>query len=109
VIHCLLFDYAIEPITLMLKSSPLKGYKIPNLPKRLIASLFADDTTVYLREDDHFPNLLAVLHTWCRASGAKFNMEKTAIFPSERGNLGKILGRPANLTTRTLPSVKICI
>jgi hypothetical protein len=46
-LSCLLFDYAIEPLTLMLKNSPLKGYKIPHLTKRLLASLFADDTTVY--------------------------------------------------------------
>jgi hypothetical protein len=80
-LSCLLFDYAIEPLTLMLKSSSLKGYKIPHLPKRLIASLFADDITVYLREEDHFPDLLTLLYTWCKAAGAKFNMEKTGIVP----------------------------
>ncbi|KAJ3821334.1 hypothetical protein F5880DRAFT_1624786 [Lentinula raphanica] len=45
----------------MLRSSPkLKGFDIP--------SLFADDTTVYLSEEDSFQDLAEILATWCLAS-----------------------------------------
>jgi len=49
--------------------------------KVLKASLFADDTTVYLSQEDSFQELQAMLNMWCRASGAKFNIAKTEIIP----------------------------
>jgi hypothetical protein len=46
-----------------------------------MTTLFADDTTVYLSKFDKFNDLQEILDLWCRASGAKFNVEKTKIIP----------------------------
>jgi hypothetical protein len=80
-LSCLLFDLAIEPLATTLRNSNLEGYKIPNLPNKLITNLFADDTAVYLRENDSFSELQEILTDWCKASGAKFNIAKTEIIP----------------------------
>lgn len=64
---CLLFNLAIEPLAAMLRNSQLKGIQISNLTERLITSLFADDTTVYLSDKDKFSDLEAILKTWCKA------------------------------------------
>ena len=78
---CLLFDLAIEPLAAMLRSSELKGYKIPGNDEKLIANLFADDTTTFLSADDNFADLQIILDRWCKASTAKFNIKKTEIIP----------------------------
>ncbi|KAJ3964452.1 hypothetical protein EV361DRAFT_873992 [Lentinula raphanica] len=54
---------------------------IPGRPERLIATFFADDTTVYLSKDDDFGDLQQILDEWCIASGAKFNIGKTKVIP----------------------------
>ncbi|KAF9028756.1 hypothetical protein BDZ89DRAFT_1091965 [Hymenopellis radicata] len=59
----------------------LEGFRIPGAIERLITSLFADDTTVYLSEDDDYAELMNILDTWCAVSGAKFNIAK-----NERGS-----------------------
>ncbi|KIK67642.1 hypothetical protein GYMLUDRAFT_125761, partial [Collybiopsis luxurians FD-317 M1] len=64
-----------------LRKSGLKGMNILNRPERLIATFFADDTTVYLSKDDDFDDLESILNEWCLASGAKFNINKTEIIP----------------------------
>lgn len=79
---CLLFDIAIEPLAEALRKSNLKGFSIPDKRERLIATLFADDTTVYLSKDDDFGDLIKILDEWCLASGAKFNVNKTEIIPT---------------------------
>ncbi|KZP28251.1 hypothetical protein FIBSPDRAFT_689948, partial [Athelia psychrophila] len=63
------------------KSNKLKGYEIPGVEEKLIATLFADDTTVYLSKDDKFSDLEDILQKWCKASGARFNVNKTEIIP----------------------------
>ncbi|KIJ39340.1 hypothetical protein M422DRAFT_104548, partial [Sphaerobolus stellatus SS14] len=64
-----------------LHESTLKGYKIPGDPEKLIATLFADDTTVFLNSDDDCDHLQSILAVWCSASSAAFNVNKTAIIP----------------------------
>lgn len=49
-LSCLLFDLAIEPLAASLRASNLAGYNIPGADERLIATLFADDTTNLLEE-----------------------------------------------------------
>ena len=78
---CLLFNLAIEPLATAIRDSSLKGLEIPGLEERLITSLFADDTTVFLSEDDEFKDLQRILNKWCIAAGAKFNIAKTQILP----------------------------
>ncbi|KAJ7108888.1 hypothetical protein C8R43DRAFT_862258, partial [Mycena crocata] len=64
-----------------LRKSNLKGMEIPGVQERLIATLFADDTLVYLDWTDDFGDLLEILDEWCIAAGAKFNIPKTEMFP----------------------------
>ncbi|OJT14670.1 Transposon TX1 uncharacterized 149 kDa protein [Trametes pubescens] len=80
-LSCLLFDLAIEPLSAMIRSSDIRGFNIPNCPTTLKATLFADDTTVYLSSEDDFEALQKVLDMWCSAAKAKFNIKKTEIIP----------------------------
>lgn len=80
-LSCLLFDLAIEPLSAMIRESPLKGFELPDGGSALKATLFADDTTVYLAEGDDFRVLQAILDTWCSAAKAKFNIKKTEVIP----------------------------
>lgn len=80
-LSCLLFDLAIEPLGEALRQSNLKGINVPKQTERLIATFFADDTTVYLSKEDDFGDLEIILQDWCLASGAKFNINKTEIIP----------------------------
>ena len=80
-LSCLLFDIAIEPLADLIRQSNLVGFKVQGQLERTIVSLFADDTTVYLSENDNIGDLYAILQTWCIASGAKFNLEKTEVIP----------------------------
>ncbi|EJD39124.1 hypothetical protein AURDEDRAFT_32256, partial [Auricularia subglabra TFB-10046 SS5] len=65
----------------MLRNSELLGYKIPGMAEKLVATLYADDTTVYLSESDSYKLLLQILEKWCLAAGAKFNVQKTEFIP----------------------------
>ena len=81
-LSCLLFNLAIEPLACLLRASKeLEGFKIPGLKEKLIVSLYADDTTIYLSETDSYSALQTILKMWCTASGARFNLEKTEIIP----------------------------
>ncbi|KAJ7037136.1 hypothetical protein C8F04DRAFT_953119, partial [Mycena alexandri] len=64
-----------------LRQSTLAGIKIRGKQERLITTLFADDTIVYLDDSDDFGMLLKVLDEWCIAAGAKFNIAKTEMIP----------------------------
>lgn len=94
---CILFNIAIESLACMLRKSTLKGFTIKGDRDRLIASLFADDTTVYLHESDSFDTLQDILKTWCQASGARFNIKKTVIIP-----MGSPTYRMSLMSTRKL-------
>jgi hypothetical protein len=83
-LSCLLFNLAIEPLAEALRQSNLKGINIPGTDERLIASLFADNTTVYLAAEDDLAILQLILDKWCMASKAKFNSGKTEIIPMEK-------------------------
>ncbi|THH28603.1 hypothetical protein EUX98_g5574 [Antrodiella citrinella] len=98
-LSCLLFDLAIEPLAEALRQSNPKGLKIPGSEERLIATLFADDTTTYLSEDDDFDALEAILDEWCIgiASRANFNVTKTEIIP-----IGTEAFREGLIETRTM-------
>ena len=65
----------------MLRESNLEGRHIKGVVKQNIATLFTDDTTVYLSENDKFSDLQDILQKWCCASKAKFNVQKTEIIP----------------------------
>ncbi|KIM71720.1 hypothetical protein PILCRDRAFT_36644, partial [Piloderma croceum F 1598] len=81
----------------MLRCSGLKGFEIPGVKDRLITTLFADDTTVFLSEFDKFTDLEAILNKWCIASGARFNVGKTEVTP-----IGTITYRKDVVNTRRI-------
>ena len=102
-ISCLLFNLAIEPLSQMIRSAPnLRGLTTSEAnghTHRLIVSLFADDTSVFLSKFDSFLDLEGILSTWCLASGARFNVHKTVIIP-----LGPEDYRHSLITSRKLDS-----
>ena len=74
---CLLYNFAIEPLAESIRKSTLQGIQVEGMVRRLLVTLFADDTLVYLREDDDFKTLEKLLQRFCLASTAKFNLNKT--------------------------------
>ena len=97
-LSCLLFDLAIEPLACKLRNcDELEGLSIPGVENKLIANLFADDTTVYLSNNDKFDTVEKLLATWCEVSGAKFNIEKTEIIP-----IGSLEHRKRVIDTRKI-------
>ena len=86
---CLLYNFAIEPLAEAIRKSKLKGIKINEKVKRLIVSLFADDTLIYLAEKDNIKKLKKIIETFCTASTARFNLEKTEYLPIGNENFRK--------------------
>jgi hypothetical protein len=99
---CLLYNFAIEPLAEAIRKSKLKGLKINEKINRLIVNLFADDTLVYLSEKDDIKKLEEIIDTFCKASTAKFNMEKTEYLP-----IGSKEFRKKLITERTMGENKI--
>ncbi len=79
--------------------------QIAGSASRLITTLFADDTTVYLDANDDFSQLETILRQWCRASGAKFNLAKTLIIPAGLPEYREkvLITRRLNAATIALP------
>ena len=105
-LSCLLFDIAIEPLAESIRrSTEITGIQIPGRRDHLKIKLFADDTTVYLSENDDIEKLECILTKWCRVSGAKFNIEKTEIIPlgnkTQRGEI--IASRKLNPSCLEVP------
>jgi len=78
---CLLYNIAIEPLACAIRNSKLKGYKIKNTPIKVLISMFADDTLIYMNAKDDHKILEEIIGTFCKASTAKFNKEKTEYLP----------------------------
>jgi hypothetical protein len=77
-LSCLLFDLAIEPLACKLRNcKELDGLTFPGVEGKLIVNLFMDNTTVYLSNNDRFDTVEVLLASWCKVSGAKFNIEVT--------------------------------
>jgi hypothetical protein len=53
--------------------------------------MFADDTTLFLNETDNLDHVQENLNNWCKASGAKFNIEKTEVVPIGSEEYRKII------------------
>ncbi|OJT01591.1 Transposon TX1 uncharacterized 149 kDa protein [Trametes pubescens] len=98
-ISCLIFNLAIEPLACALRKSSLRGLRLPGAADRLIAKLFADDTTVYLGKDDEYAMMQNITDKWCRAARARFNNEKTEVLP-----IGSRAYRKQVIETRRLTS-----
>jgi hypothetical protein len=109
-LSCLLFDLAIEPLACKLRNcQELEGLSIPGTDERLIVNLFVDDTTLYMSKNNKFDVVEGLLASWCKASGAKFNIEKTEIIPigTEEHRLEVVNTRKINQMDRTSLDAKI--
>jgi hypothetical protein len=100
-LSCLLFNLTIESLASMLRNSNLEGFKVNEEIERIITTLFADDTTVYLSKNDSFGELESLLLKWCSASGAKFNVDKTEVIPVGNPNF-----RTEICANRTIPNAQ---
>jgi len=76
---CLLYDIMIELLAKSIRKSSLEGFKIQGLEERVLVSLFADDTLVYMNEKDNNKILEQTIRNFCKASTAKFNDKKSEI------------------------------
>ncbi|KAF5328335.1 hypothetical protein D9619_013331 [Psilocybe cf. subviscida] len=105
-LSCWLFDLAIEPLAEMLRKSSLEGFKTRDMVNRIVVTLFADDTTVYLSKRDDIQILLNILKEWCTASGTKFNIAKTEIIPTgpESYRVKVVLTRKLHPGGREIPT-----
>ncbi|TFK32734.1 hypothetical protein BDQ12DRAFT_616573, partial [Crucibulum laeve] len=88
----------------MLHNSAIRGYNIKNTTSKLIISLFGDDATVFLSEHDRFQDLKGILNIWCKASKAKFNIEKTEVIPMGSINFRQHLRNGTNNTALSIPN-----
>lgn len=80
-LSCLIFDLTIELLAEGLRSTQNEGLKIPGQNESIKVRLFADDTTVYLAQNDNLEELRNILSDWCIAARAKFNVTKTEVIP----------------------------
>jgi hypothetical protein len=81
-LSCPIFNLAIEPLACKIRSDPaIHGLRIPGLEEKLAIKMFADDTSLYLSQQDRFDHVQTIIDKWCAVSGAKFNIEKTEIIP----------------------------
>ncbi|EJD49513.1 hypothetical protein AURDEDRAFT_39357, partial [Auricularia subglabra TFB-10046 SS5] len=87
----------------MLRKSSLEGFQLPESHRKLITSLFADDTCVFLSKGDDPAELKRILDTWCLASGAKFNVRKTEIIPTGPPEFRRDLILTRRMTADTAP------
>ena len=102
-LSCLIFNLAIESLASMLRSSNLQGFQVEGDTEQLITTLFADDTTVYLSENDSFDKLQGILKKWCWASGAKFNVKKTVVLPTGTAEYRRAVSKTRKLNQGGTP------
>ncbi|KAF8633797.1 hypothetical protein AX17_004355 [Amanita inopinata Kibby_2008] len=103
-LSCLLFNLAIESLACMIRRSRIIGLQPTDRTQPIKAKLFADDTTVFLSDRDSWNTLTDVLDTWCLASGARFNSDKTIVLP-----VGPPAYRSHVLNTRCLGAIQMPI
>jgi hypothetical protein len=65
----------------MLQDSTLHGFAVDSLHECLVTTLFTNDMTVYLLDNDTFDTLQTILQHWYCTTGTKFNVQKTVLIP----------------------------
>ena len=78
---CLLYDIGIEPLGCAIRMSQLTGIRIKEIPDKILVSMFADDTLIYLTINDDICILFLILDKFCYVSNAKFNEKKYEALP----------------------------
>ena len=65
-LSCALFNLAIEPLACTLRQDQnLDGITIPGIEEKIIVSMFADDTNLYLGKNDRLEHVQRILDEWC--------------------------------------------
>src|SRR5258708_4344905 len=99
-LSCLLFNFAIEPLSLLIRSSPqIKGLNIniPSASHNVTLSLFTDDAAIFLAKDNSPMTLFNHLDEWCLSLGAKFNKNKTVVIPVRSPNYRRYINESRKL------------
>jgi len=78
---CLLYDIAIEPLAETIQKTNLREFRIQGIEERILVLMFADDTMIYMNENDNTKPLEDSIKRFCEVSTAKFNEEKSEILP----------------------------
>ena len=99
---CILYNFAIEPLGQRIRRSNLRGFVVPGKEERLVVNMFADDTLAYLHENDSLEELHQIIDTFCKASTARFNKQKTEYLP-----IGSKKFRKAVVRTKTVAGKRI--
>jgi ribonuclease HI/endonuclease/exonuclease/phosphatase family metal-dependent hydrolase len=76
---CILYNIAIEPLGTALRATPLRGIQISNEIRRVLTTMYADDTAITLHEDDDIEIARDAIKLFCMASTARFNDNKEEI------------------------------
>jgi len=76
---CLLYDIAIEPLAETIWRTNLKEFRIQGIEKKILVSMFTDNTMVYMNENDDMRLLEDSIKSFCEVSTTKFNKEKSEI------------------------------
>jgi len=83
---CLLYNLAIEPLGNLLRKSGLKGIKLAEEHRRVLAVMYADDTCLILDKEDKYEEVENTLQLFCKASTANFNEKKTEVMAIGKPN-----------------------
>lgn len=73
----LLFILVAELLSIMIKNNGIEGINI--LERNIIISQFADDTTLFLKNEMQIPKVLNSTNIFSKASGLKLNIDKCEI------------------------------
>lgn len=78
-LSALLYVIAAEPLNSLIKQSSISGIQIKNTDTISLIYQHADDTTLTLADRHSVSKTFDVLNTFCKASGAKVNVEKSEV------------------------------
>lgn len=73
----LLFIMVAELLSILIKNSHIEGLTV--MGERIIISQLADDTTLFLKDEDQIPLALQVIDHFSKASGLQLNINKCEI------------------------------
>lgn len=106
-LSCLLFNLAIESLAATLRNSQLQGFTINENIDRLITTLFADDTTVYLSSEDEFKDLQTISKHGARPPALNSTSKKQKLSQLAPQSTGKASMNEQPHPTQTKTTTKI--
>ena len=73
----LLFIMVAEMLSILIKNGHIEGLNV--MDKQIVISQLADDTTLFLKNEDQIPLALQSIHQFSKASGLQLNLNKCEI------------------------------